>query len=135
MSAGGTISRREVLDAIREVAASMGSLREHVTTEFSAIRREIAEGAKVTGERLAKADAIRETWYEQTWPNAQKVTEALEARVRSIESIGDVRKHLEDQGARLSALEGWRMKMVGLASGIGLASGVIGWLLAKVIGL
>lgn len=144
---GEAATNGEVLVELR----GLGARLEHLATEGRTLATSVQNLVLATERRLTALETDRERWFTQTWPSAVRVTEALEERVRALErtslqqsALVEVRDKLAAQQAeekrdrealdeRLSVLERWRWRMVGMAAGLGLASSVVGWLAVRLI--
>lgn len=134
------VSRAEVLAAVERVAGRVEGLQHHVGEEFKGLRQELAQQALQVERRLTDGESERRRWFDSTWPSAQRLVEAIDARTAALERsqvtaqvVDALHARIDKQGERLRFLETWRAKMVGLAAGVGAVAGLLVTLVGKLL--
>lgn len=130
-----------ILAALERIGGRLDAMQNHVASEFTSLRHELSKAQLSAGERLQGLETDRQRWFQTTWPAAQEVLGALADRVASVErsvvtavAVESLSERLEKALERVGFLEAWRMKLVGLAAGVGLCSSVITYLFLQVLG-
>lgn len=133
--------RSEILGVLERMESRLREEVRSVHQRVDAARDSVAAQLATFGERLAATEAIRDGWFRDTWPSAQRVFEGQEARLRSLEALHGLREEVDAERAdrntalaritaRLGQLERWKAWVLGAffaASGIvGLLAGWLG---------
>lgn len=144
-------SANEVLLTAERVLARFEAYQATQTAELKSLHQELQTYALASERRFTTLEVDRERWSRDTWPAATQVLEALRERTQALErssltvsalrGINDRidrretldREEREALKVRVAFLEGWRMKMVGLAAGVGLATSLISALVIHLI--
>lgn len=123
-----------ILAALERIGGRLDAMQNHVAAEFTSLRRELSQAQVQSSERLTALETDRHRWFETTWPAAQQVLAALADRVTAVEASVVTAAAVTSIEERVKFLEAWRMKLVGLAAGVGLCSSVITYLLLQLLG-
>lgn len=129
-----------LLVALERIAGRLDAFQTHVAAEFSGVRADLGRAELRTAERLQALETDRARWFDSTWPEARAVMDDHGERLALLErgavatsTLAALTARLEKAETRVRFLEDWRMKLVGLAAGVGVAASIISTLILRLV--